>query len=37
VTSAINQGKTVTAVARNAEISKSLKELALETVGRRMN
>jgi pilus assembly protein CpaE len=37
VTSAINQGNTLTAVARNAEISKSLKELALETVGRRMN
>jgi pilus assembly protein CpaE len=37
VTSAINQGKTLSAVAHNAEISKSLRELALETVGRRMN
>jgi len=37
VTSAINQGKSLTAVARNSEISKSVRELALETVGRRMN
>ena len=35
VTSAINQGKTLAVVERNAEISKSFKELASETIGRR--